>query len=164
MQLIEFIRAVHAEMGALMDAASRGVPVRGCTMYITTFPCHECARNIIAAGIARVVYIEPYAKSLALELHSNAIQLDTDADADKIPFVPFLGVAPRNFSHIFAMPIRKKKNGEVIEWVAETANPRVSGSFWSYLEYEKEDLSLLRDKLKKKNLNLKSKQKKKGKS
>jgi hypothetical protein len=62
------------------------------------------------------------------------------------------------------MPIRKKKNGEVIEWVAETANPRVSGSFWSYLEYEKEDLSLLRDKLKKKNLNLKSKQKKKGKS
>jgi deoxycytidylate deaminase len=164
MQLIEFIRAVHAEMGALMDAASRGVPVRGCTMYITTFPCHECARNIIAAGIARVVYIEPYAKSLALELHSNAIQLDTDADADKIPFVPFLGVAPRNFSDIFAMPIRKAKNGEVIEWVAETANPRVSGSFWSYLEYEKEDLSLLRDKLKKKNLNLKSKQKKKGKS
>ena len=62
------------------------------------------------------------------------------------------------------MPIRKAKNGEVIGWVAETANPRVSGSFWSYLEYEKEDLSLLRDNLKKKNLNIKSKQKKKGKS
>jgi cytidine deaminase len=154
MQLIEFIRAVHAEMGALMDAAARGVPVRGCALFVTTFPCHECARNIIAAGIARVVYIEPYAKSLALELHSNAIQLDNEADSSKIPFVPFLGVAPRNFSNIFAMPARKQDNGEVIDWVAETANPRVSGSFWSYLEYEKEDLSLLTDKLRKKGLDL----------
>jgi hypothetical protein len=52
------------------------------------------------------------------------------------------------------MPARKQNNGEVIDWVAETANPRVSGSFWSYLEYEKEDLSLLTDKLRKKGLNL----------
>jgi len=157
MQLIEFVRAVHAETGALMDAASRGVSVRGCTMYVTTFPCHECARNIIAAGIARVVYIQPYAKSLALELHSNAIQLDSESDTNKIPFVPFLGVAPMNFSNIFAMPKRKGKDGRVAAWAADTANPRVSGSFWSYLEYEKEDLSHLRDELKKKGLNLKKK-------
>jgi cytidine deaminase len=154
MQLIEFIRAVHAETGALMDAAARGVHVRNCTMYVTTFPCHECARNLIAAGIGRVVYIEPYAKSLALDLHSNAIQLDSEVDPNKIPFVPFLGVAPRNYSNIFAMPDRKQEDGEVIEWVAETANPRVSGSFWSYLEYEKEDLSLLAQKLQKKGLEL----------
>jgi len=112
MQLIEFIRAVHAEMFALMEAASKGIAVRDCTMYVTTFPCHECARNIIGAGIARVVYIEPYAKSLALELHSNSIQLDSSAGADKIPFVPFLGVAPRNYSDIFAMPERKTDSGE----------------------------------------------------
>jgi len=154
MQLIEFIRAVHAEMGALMDAASRGVSVRGCTMFVTTFPCHECARNIIASGIARVVYIEPYAKSLALELHSNAIQLDSEADEQKIPFVPFLGVAPRNYSNIFAMAARKGENGDTVAWVAEEANPRVSGSFWSYLEYEKEDLNLLKQKLEQKGLDL----------
>jgi hypothetical protein len=128
---------------------------------VTTFPCHECARNIIAAGIARVVYIEPYAKSLALELHSNSIQLDSSAGADKIPFVPFLGVAPRNYSDIFAMPERKTDTGEVIDWAAETANPRVSGSFWSYLEYEKEDLNLLTQRLKKKGLNLKVSKKRK---
>jgi deoxycytidylate deaminase len=156
MQLIEFIRAVHAEMGALVDAAARGVSVRGCTLYVTTFPCHECARNIIAAGISRVVYIEPYAKSLALDLHSNAIQLDSEIDERKIPFVPFLGVAPTNYSNIFAMPQRKGKEGEVIEWIAETSNPRVSGSFWSYLEYEKEDLTHLRDRLKKRGLDLKN--------
>jgi deoxycytidylate deaminase len=148
MQPIEFIRAVHAELSALVDAASRGVSVAGCTMYVTAFPCHECARNIIAAGIARVVYIEPYAKSLALELHGQAIQLDGDSDPKKIPFVPFLGVAPRNYPNIFIMSDRKGKNGQVIDWEAAKANPRVSGSFWSYLQYEKEDLTFLRQNLK----------------
>jgi len=152
MQLIEFVRAVHAETGALLDAASRGVAVAGCTMYVTTFPCHECARNIVGAGISRVVYIEPYAKSLALELHSNAIQLDNASDPGKIPFTPFLGVAPRNYQNFFIMPKRKEKDGELANWDPATANPRVSGSFWSYLQYEKEDLRNLTAKLKKKNL------------
>jgi deoxycytidylate deaminase len=147
MQLIEFIRAVHAEVSALMDAARRGVSIEGCTMYVTTFPCHECARKIISSGVARVIYIEPYAKSLALELHDNSIQLDTDTDLDKIPFTPFLGVSPKNYSNIFQMPIRKSNDGNVINWKATAANPRVSGSFWSYLQYEKEDLKLLLDTL-----------------
>lgn len=147
MQLIEFIRAAHAEVSALMDAARRGASVEGCTMYVTTFPCHECARNIVASGVARVVYIEPYAKSLALELHDNSIQLDTDTDSTRIPFVPFLGVSPRNYPNIFQMPVRKSRNGLVIGWKAAKSQPRVSGSFWSYMEYEKEDLKVLQDSL-----------------
>jgi deoxycytidylate deaminase len=148
MQLIEFIRATHAEVSALMDAARRGTSVRGCNMYVTTFPCHECARNIVSAGIARVVYIEPYAKSLALELHDNSIELDTETDSGKVPFVPYLGVSPRIYSTIFQMPIRKGSDGGVVRWEAAAANPRVSGSFWSYVEYEKEDLKRLRNAVK----------------
>jgi deoxycytidylate deaminase len=147
MQLIEFVRAVHGEMSALVDAASRGVSVQGCTIFVTTFPCHECARHIVASGIEKVVYIEPYAKSLALELHGDAIQLDNAGDDRKIPFQPFLGVAPRNFSNIFAMQDRKSADGTVIAWDPATSNPRVSGSFWSYLPYEKEDLNFLNDDL-----------------
>lgn len=154
MQLIEFIRAVHAEMSALMDAAIRGASVRGSTMYVTTFPCHECARHIIAAGIVRLVYIEPYSKSLALEMHGDAIQLYSDGDPNKIPFVPFLGVAPRAYSNIFAMAERKNDDGTVITWDPVKANPRVSGSFWSYVQYEKEDLKILADTLKSKSLKL----------
>src|ERR1019366_8804809 len=41
MQPLEFGRAVHAEMAAIVDAAKRGVSVHGCTLYTTTFPCHE---------------------------------------------------------------------------------------------------------------------------
>lgn len=154
MQLIEFVRAVHAEMSAMTDAASRGVSVKDCILFVTTFPCHECARHIIASGISKVVYIEPYAKSLAMELHSDSIELDSMEDPAKIPFVPFLGVSPRNHSFLFAMPTRKTPNGSVISWDPSEASPRVSGSFWSYLRYETEDLGFLTDNLEGLGLNL----------
>lgn len=41
---------------------------------MTTFPCHYCARHIVAAGIYEVQYIEPYPKSKALQLHADAIE------------------------------------------------------------------------------------------
>jgi cytidine deaminase len=154
MQLIEFQRAVHGEMSAITDAASRGVSIKGCTLFVTTFPCHECTRMIVATGIDRVVYIEPYAKSLALEFHGDSIELGSNGGAGKIPFVPFLGVAPRTHINMFGMPDRKQPDGSVIPWDPADAFPRVSGSFWSYLQYEKEDLKLLKDALEKIGLKL----------
>ena len=62
--------------------------------------------------------------------------------------MPFLGVSPRNYPNMFGMSDRKDKNGNVIAWQARTANPRVSGSFRSYLAYEREDLKVLNDILK----------------
>ena len=73
LNVIEFGRSVHAEMAAIVDAARRGVSVGGCTLYTTTYPCHDCARHIVAAGISRVVYIDPYPKSLAEELYLDSI-------------------------------------------------------------------------------------------
>lgn len=67
--IIEFGRIVHAEMAAVCNAARRGVSIRDATLYCTTFPCHMCARHLIASGIMRVVYIEPYPKSLAKDLY-----------------------------------------------------------------------------------------------
>jgi cytidine deaminase len=94
--LIEFGRAVHGEMAALTDAAKRGVSVDNSIMFITTFPCHLCARHIVAAGISTVIYIEPYAKSLAAELYPDSISVDGDKQHGKqIPFTPFVGISPR---------------------------------------------------------------------
>lgn len=64
MRVIEYGRAIHAEMAAIVDAAFRGVSVAGGILYTTTYPCHNCGRHIVAAGIKRVVYLEPYPKSL----------------------------------------------------------------------------------------------------
>lgn len=103
-ELTEFGRAVHAEMSALLDAARRGISVQNATLYTTTFPCHNCARHIVGAGIERVVFIEPYAKSRAPQLHGDAVTvegIDDDEQDDRITFVPFVGVAPRRYLEMF---------------------------------------------------------------
>lgn len=106
--LLEFGRSVHAEMSALSEAAHRGIAVEGASMYSTTFPCHLCARHIISAGIRRVVYIEPYPKSLARELYEDMIDVDPRAPrTDRVTFEPFVGVAPSIYTEMFGRPSEK---------------------------------------------------------
>ena len=107
-ELIEFSRAVHAEMNAILSAASAGVSARGCRMYVTTFPCHYCARHIVAAGIDEVQFIEPYPKSKAMELHDDSITTAKSDDwippskgGERILFHPFVGVAPKMYRRVF---------------------------------------------------------------
>jgi len=130
--LTEFGRAVHAEMNAILDAARRGVPVQGATLYSTTFPCHNCARHIIGAGISRVVFIEPYAKSRAAELHSDAIAIEPTQQVEaKVVFAPFVGVAPRRYRELFdaaarehlGYPARKGADGRKVPFDKRSALP-----------------------------------------
>jgi deoxycytidylate deaminase len=123
--MVEFGRAVHAELAAIVDAARRGVSVKGGTLYTTTFPCHTCARHIVAAGIEEVVYVEPYAKSLATELHRDAIVLDASSpDHRKVVFRPFVGVAPSRYVDVFTMLKRKDDLGYRLHFQAGKALPR----------------------------------------
>jgi deoxycytidylate deaminase len=125
MNLIEFSRAVHAEMAALIDAARRGAAVEGCILHTTTFPCHYCAKHIVAAGIRRVVYIEPYPKSLALDLHGDSLVVDSPGISGKVSFEPFVGIAPRRYMDLFEMVDRRAKDGQIIAWDKCRANPRI---------------------------------------
>lgn len=131
--LLEFGRIVHAEMAAICDSALRGVSIRTSTLYCTTFPCHMCARHIVAAGIDRVVYIEPYPKSRAKKLYRRAIQVDQDTTADKdaVKFDAFVGVAPTRFLELFEMVERKDKQGYALSATAsQNSTPKgvTSGS------------------------------------
>jgi hypothetical protein len=92
------------------------MPVKDTHLYTTTFPCHECTRHVIAAGVQRVVYIEPYPKSLAPQLHDDAIAIDEDTPPHhKVRFEPFVGVGPRKYMELFtARPgARKDESGLV---------------------------------------------------
>lgn len=71
--ITEYRRVVHAEMEALLACARSNISCSGGTLYCTTFPCHNCAKHIIAAGIEQVVYVEPYPKSKAMEFHDDAV-------------------------------------------------------------------------------------------
>jgi len=49
------VRTVHAEMNALLQAAATGAAVKGSTVYTNTYPCWNCAKAILGAGITAVV-------------------------------------------------------------------------------------------------------------
>jgi len=104
--ITEFKRSTHAEMSALLDASRRGVAVRGCTIYVNTYPCHTCTKHIIASGINKVVFLHPYTKSKAREMYLGMIKhgllLDESAQPGVIIFEPFLGVSPNRFILTFA--------------------------------------------------------------
>jgi len=118
-------------------SARRGVSVAGGIMYVTAFPCHLCARLIVASGIKRVVFIEPYAKSLALQLYPDSITADYEEKAgSQVSFEPFVGIAPRKYIELFTMKNRKDANGKAIPFDRAIAFPRLVGSPRSYLAAE----------------------------
>ena len=137
-QLIEFSRAVHAEMDALLSAGREGVSTIGTRLFVTTFPCHYCARHIVSAGVYEVQFIEPYPKSLAVHLHDDAIEVDPTnwnppevkslaqeyrgqaatagvKPLGKVLFHPFVGVAPRLYARAFEKTwrLKNKTTGEL---------------------------------------------------
>lgn len=142
--VIEFIRAVHAEMAALMSAARRGVAVDKCVLYSTTFPCHECAKHVVVAGVRKVVFIEPYPKSKVADLYGDSISVDDGDDSKRVSFQPFVGVAPRRYVELFTAPERKKA-GAWVDWemVRRGQEPRLGGPIQSYVEREKELVAML---------------------
>ena len=93
--------------------ARNGIPTRGCSMYMTTFPCHNCAKHIIAAGIK------------------------------KVTFIPFKGVGPHRFIDLFSMKsirwysrTRKTKDGHIIKWERQNANLRNPMALLNYIDME----------------------------
>lgn len=139
MNILEFGRSVHAEMAALTTAARLGVSVQGATLYCTTFPCHICARHIVASGIERVVYVEPYPKSKAKQLHGDAITVDPEAaTTEAVTFEPFQGVSPGRYMELFAAgnDRRKTSDGRVPNWSMSTATPRFVRFLNTYKDLE----------------------------
>ena len=145
----EFGRVVHAEMAALVDAARRGVAVSDGTMYSTTFPCHMCAKHIVAAGIRRVVYVEPYPKSMAEQQHDDAIIVDPPGEVmDKVVFEPFIGIAPRRYMDVFTAPTtRQTTDGKPVRGPSSNGVPRTAVPFKAYESTENEYLDDLRKEL-----------------
>lgn len=123
--LIEFSRSIHAEMHAILTASRlSGDRIRGGKLFCTTYPCHSCARHIIAAGIAEVYYIEPYRKSLATKLHDDAIT-ESETDESKVRILPYDGVAPPRYMKLFCVPKDSRKSGgKMVVTNRRTATPR----------------------------------------
>ena len=137
--IIEFGRVVHAEMTALTECARRGISTLGATLFCTTFPCHMCARHIIAAGIRRVVYIEPYPKSMAGELYEGIISgNELPRERPCVAFEAFQGLGPPRYADLYEMGSKSRKNakGDVIKWKSKKSHPAIENFYGSYLDGE----------------------------
>lgn len=53
-------RTVHAEMNALLQCAFHGVTSAGASLYATDYPCLDCAKALVQAGVARIVFQSDY--------------------------------------------------------------------------------------------------------
>jgi len=106
-------------MSALMDALKRGNSIAGATVYVTAFPCHNCAKHMVALGL-KVKYLEPYPKSRASAMYGPTV-------ADN--FLPFTGIAPLRYQQLFNVTDeRKNPDGSRKSWSAadkRAAQPKV---------------------------------------
>lgn len=145
--LIEFSRSIHAEMHALiLGCQLAGSRVKGGKLFITTYPCHSCARHIVAAGVKDVYYIEPYRKSLATTLHDDAIT-ESEEQKGKVRILPYDGVAPTKYLKLFKMiPDSRKRNGKMPKIDLKKALPRFDKSLEAFPALEALVVKGLREK------------------
>ncbi len=67
------VRTVHAEANALLQCAKFGVPTQDADVYVTHFPCLQCSKQLIQAGIKTIYYKEDYRNNeYAIQLFKEA--------------------------------------------------------------------------------------------
>jgi deoxycytidylate deaminase len=148
--VIEFGRMVHAEMNALTDAARFRRSTKGATLFCTTLPCHMCTKLVIASGVKRVVYVQPYGKSLIEELFPDSVAIDERSDGSKVIFETLKGVTPNGFKMAFHKKRRRKlDDGTALQWDPTRSAPTFLSTYPYYVSLEVVAKSKLTDALKK---------------
>jgi len=67
---------IHAEMNAILYAAKVGLKVENSILYSTVKPCQHCMKNLLQAGIKRIVYKHPYDKDIEGETVNEFMELN----------------------------------------------------------------------------------------
>lgn len=97
------VRTIHAEMNAILQCAKFGVPTQEAEIYVTHFPCLQCCKSIIQAGMTKIYYANNYKN------HPYAVELFEDAGVETVKVA---------FENIF-----EDENGEEkLEFVAKLLN------------------------------------------
>lgn len=142
MDALEYGRIIHAEMAAITEAARMGRALRASVLFCTTFPCHLCAKHIVASGVRKVVFLEPYPKSLAEHLHSDSISIESGDRGKYVQypsteFIHFFGVTPRRFRELFEGG-KRKKDGIFVKYKGGTPRPIMNFIYPFYAALEEE--------------------------
>ncbi|MEG4336022.1 anti-phage dCTP deaminase [Microcoleus sp. AT9_A2] len=152
MDALEYGRIVHAEMSAISDAARLGIGIQGGTIYCTTFPCHMCSKHIVSSGLSKVVFLEPYPKSLTSDLHPDSVSIEGTSRGSfskfgAVEFIPFFGITPRRYREFFSRT-KRKTDGKYQPYGESHPSLMMSNSGPVYARREAEAIEALGDALK----------------
>jgi dCMP deaminase len=78
------VRTIHAETNAIIQAALHGVSTKGCWCYVTHFPCLNCTKALINAGIARLIYHVAY----RVDKHATEFLRLADIEVCQLDYTP----------------------------------------------------------------------------
>jgi hypothetical protein len=98
-------------------------------------------KHIVASGISKVVFLEPYPKSLALDLHTDSIQVESGERGNYqnypcVSFEHFYGISPRRYRELFERGRRKDKNGKLQNYIDGQKRPNIdyTNPFYNQME------------------------------
>lgn len=85
---------IHAESKLIAEMARKGTALEGAELYVSTFPCPNCAKLIATSGIKKCYFVEGYAmldgysvlKSADVEIIKIHAELETDASSIVLPY------------------------------------------------------------------------------
>ncbi|MFD1548391.1 ComE operon protein 2 [Levilactobacillus fuyuanensis] len=86
------VRTIHAEMNAILQCAKFGEATDGAEIYVTDFPCLQCTKMLLQAGIKKITYMrnyhnDPYAQKLITLKHVVLNQVTVDPELlTQLPF------------------------------------------------------------------------------
>lgn len=79
------MRTIHAEMNALLQCSKFGIQTDGAEIYVTHFPCLQCTKMLVQAGIQKIYFLHnyrnhPYAEKLLKQKEIDCIQVEMPED------------------------------------------------------------------------------------
>lgn len=90
------IRTVHAEMNALIQCAKEGISTAGTEIYVTHFPCINCTKALLQAGICKITYKSHYRPHpFAIELMDKKGLLMFSMTCLRLSWVVLLSLRPK---------------------------------------------------------------------
>ena len=71
----KYLYVCHAEFNAILNTRD-GSSLKGCTLYVTLFPCNECAKAVIQTGIKEIVYASnKYKDTVGVQASTKMLKL-----------------------------------------------------------------------------------------
>lgn len=117
----------HAEMNAILN--KNGASVVGSRVYVTMFPCNECAKLMIQAGISEIVFHEDKAQPRAETPGASNFKLADQYAASK-KLLSLAGIKIRQ--HLFRRPIHLVLSNEGLSPLGFESSPLNNGTKGSH--------------------------------